>query len=157
MTPEPGPAFAIEDGQTADDGCTVVTIDTASWGPIDSAYIKEEYAPGETYEFFLFRDNEDGFDFAVELYPRYGMGWTGQSGTFPPDCHNVYGICVNLSLDDENRYQADQGEVDIITVANVDGTVSGEIVMTNLTLQPFPGTDATGCYHIDEVSIFVEE
>jgi len=156
MTPEPGPPLVIEEGQTTADGCTIATLNTASWGPIDSAYTTEEYSSGSFHSVYFFLDNEDGFNFNVELWPTHGMGWTGQLGTFPIDCTGI-GICANFSPDDVNHYQAKEGEVDIIALSRAGETASGEIVLTNLTFQPNPGTDAPGCYHIEEVTISVEE
>lgn len=155
-TPEPGPPLVIEEGQTAADGCTIATLDTASWGPIESSYPTVETTSGSFHSYYLFHDNEDGFDFHVELWTTHGFGWTGQLGTFPIDCTGI-GICANFSPDGVNYYRAKEGEVDIIALSRAGETASGEMVLTNLTLQPNPGTDAPGCYHIDEVSISVEE
>lgn len=151
-TPEPLPALVIDDPpQTAADGCTIATLNTESWGNIYTGYT------AGADPFFQIHDTEDGFYFNVELYTVYGAGWTGQTGTFAPDC-GANGICAYLVPDDVNPYLATAGEINIISLSQEGGAIVGpvELTLTNLTLQPVPGTSSSGCYHIDEVVISVD-
>jgi len=151
-TPVPAEPIEISEDQLADDGCPLVTLNTESWGPLYAAYT------AGSDPLYQFHDNVQGFHFNVELYTVYGAGWTGQTGTFEPDC-NSNGICIYLVPDDINSYWATAGEVTISSLAQEDGVLQEpvEIRMSNLTLEPVPGSSSTGCYHVKEVSIEIGE
>ncbi|MCP4417729.1 MAG: hypothetical protein GY805_13985 [Chloroflexi bacterium] len=98
---------------------------------------------------------------SIELYTQYGAGWTGQLGTFTPNC-NGNGICVYLVPNNINSYQAVEGEVEIVTLPEVDDIESSigitstvSIGLNNLTLRPVPGTNAPGCFHVDDTFLVV--
>lgn len=149
-TPIPADPIAITDELV--DGCTLATLNPESWSPLFAAY------NGGSDPFFQFHTNETDFFFNIELYTQYGAGWTGQLGVFPPNC-NSSGICVYLVPDGENPYLATTGEVAIASLAETNGVISGtvEITMTNLTLQPVPGSSSPGCYHVPEVTLAIPE
>ena len=151
-TPVPPDPIVINSDVLADDGCPIVELNTTSWGPLYAAY------NAGSDPFFHFHDNEEGFYFNAEFYTQYGAGWTGELGTFAPDC-NANGICVYLVPDDVNPFWATAGEVTITALEQVDGTISRpvEIEMTNLTMNPVPGSSSEGCFHVDAVSILIEE
>lgn len=83
--------------------------------------------------------------------PVLGASWTGQLGTFTPDC-NGNGLCVYLLPDAVNAYWATAGDMEIVSLEEIDGvlTLPLEINFSNLTLEPVPGSSAPGCYHIDD-------
>jgi hypothetical protein len=151
-TPVPLDPIEINMDELADDGCPMVTLNTGSWAPLHAAYTEG------SDPFYQFHDNEPGFYFNVELYTVYGSGWTGQTGTFKPNC-NSNGICIYLVPDDANPYLATDGEITITSLAQDSGTLQKpvKISMTQLTLKPVPGSSSTGCYHVDEVSIEIGE
>jgi hypothetical protein len=151
-TAVPVAPIEIDMDQLAGDGCPLVTLNAESWAPLHAAYT------ASSDPFYQFHDNESGFYFNVELYTVYGSGWTGQTGTFKPDC-NRNGICVYLVPDDVNPYLATAGEVTITSLGEENGTLKKpvEITMVNLTLKPVPGSKSQGCYHVDEVSINIGE
>lgn len=143
-----GDAIEIDPANVADDGCVVADLNTAVWSPLFAAY----NSGGDP--FYQFHSNEPDFYFNVELYTVFGPSWTGQTGVFPPDC-NGNGICVYLVPDNANVYWATAGEVAINALAEAGGAIVGDVDMrlTNLMLEPVPGTNGTGCFHIDEVTI----
>ena len=153
-TPVPAEPIEIDPDQVADDGCPVAVLNTESWGPMHASY------NAGSDPFFHFHDNENenenGFYFNVELYTAYGAGWTGQTGTFETDCDSN-GICVYLVPDDVNPYLATVGEIAIDSLSQEGGTLLEPVQLTisNLTLQPVPGSSSTGCFHINEVSISI--
>ncbi len=135
---------------TTDDGCTLVKLNPESWSPLYAGFT------GGGDPFFQFHTQEDSFYFNVELYTQYGAGWTGQLGTFAPNCDRN-GICAYLVPDAQNPYLATDGEVEIISLEEVSGVITStvEIELTNLTLQPVPGTNSPGCYHVDDVTLTI--
>jgi len=146
--PEP---MLIHEDQLAEDGCPLVELHPESWSPMHAAY------NGGSDPFFQFHDNEEGFYFNVELYTVYGPGWTGQLGTFDTDC-NANGICVYLVPDDAHPYLATSGEISIGSLGQQAGALQKpvDLVLSNLTLKPVPGSQSEGCFHIEEVSIRIE-
>lgn len=150
-TPLPDPI--VIGGGTADDGCTLVDLNPESWSPLTF-----EYITGADPLFHIFSNDEDIFHFAIELYTVYGPSWTGQTGTFPPDC-NVNGICIYLVPDAVNPYWATDGEVEINELSETGGDIELpiDIRLSGLTFEPVPGSSSTGCYHVDEIEIQVEE
>jgi hypothetical protein len=149
-TPLADPIVILQD-QLAEDGCPRVELDTASWNPMHAAYNTG------SDPFYQFHDNEDGFYFNVELYTVYGPGWTGQLGTFDTDCTRN-GICVYLVPDDEHAYLATEGEITIEDLSQQSGVLQMPVKLTmrNLTLEPVPGSQSEGCYHVEEVEIEIE-
>jgi hypothetical protein len=108
--------------------------------------------------FYQFHDNEDGFYFNVELYTVYGAGWKGQTGSFKTDC-NANGICVYLVPDDKNPYLATAGEIAIDSLSQEGGTLQKPVLigMSNLTFKPVPGSKSEGCFHVENVTIDIED
>ena len=157
-TPVPPTATAtvqpmkIDPTQVALDKCPIVELNIAGWKPLSASY------RGGSDPFYQFHDNEAGFYFNVELYTVYGAGWTGQLGTFKTDCTRN-GICVYLVPDDKNPYLATAGDVTIGSLAQANGSISGTVALTfaQMTMKPVPGSKSTGCYHIDEAVIFIED
>ncbi len=145
-------SIEISTDQLADDGCPLVVLNTDSWAPMSASYNAGDDP------LYQFHDNEEGFYFNVELYTVYGAGWTGQSGTFAVDC-NASGICVYLVVDDVNPYLATAGEIVIDSLSQEGNSLQRpvQISMTNLTMQPTPGSTSPGCFHIDDVSITIED
>lgn len=144
--------FEISEDQFSEEGCSLVSLNTDSWGTLSSSY----NSGGDP--FYQFHDNEEGFYFNVELYTVYGAGWTGQTGTFDIDC-NSNGLCIYLVPNDVNPYLASAGEIAIDSLSQVDGTLQRPvaITMSNLLLEPVPGSGSQGCYYIEQVSIAIEE
>jgi hypothetical protein len=151
-TDEPLDAISIT-GATSADGCTLVDLNPAAWQPLYSAY-KTGSDP-----FFQIHTQEGAgtFYFNMELYTVYGSAWTGQLGTFAPDC-NANGLCVYLVPDAVNPYWVTDGEMEIVALTQVDGAFSSplEINFMDLTLEPVPGSSSTGCYYIEELTVSID-
>lgn len=140
--------ITIMEGETSSDGCTLVELNTQNWGPISKGYT------AGADPFFQLHDNEEGFYFNAELYTVYGLGWTGQTGTFDLDCTNN-GICVYLVPDDINSYLANSGTVQIDSLSQQGGAITGAVNVTfqNASFYPAEGSSGQGCYHINEVQL----
>ena len=102
--------------------CLELEFDPSCWGGIYSAY-----TPGAD-PFYQIHNAENvaaGFYFNIELYTVYGPGWTGQTGTFAPDCENN-GICIYFVHAGKEMYLATGGELTIDFLAEpTAGTTSG--------------------------------
>lgn len=146
-----GDAIEIDPANAADDGCALVDLNTAVWSPLTALF------NSGSDPFYQFHTNEPDFYFNIELYTVFGPSWTGQTGAFPPDC-NGNGICVYLVPDNANQYWATAGEVTINALAQADGAIVGDvdIRLTDLTMEPVPGTNGEGCFYIDEAAIQIE-
>ena len=146
-------AIAISE-EIGPDSCPLVEFNPAAWQPLYSAY----NTGGDP--FFHIHTNEAAgtFYFNLELYTVYGPSWTGQLGTFTPDC-NANGLCVYLVPDAVNPYWVTAGEMEIVALSQVDGVFTAplEINFNGLTLEPVPGSSSTGCYHIESLSVHIEE
>ena len=140
--------ITIMAGETSADGCTLVELNTQNWGPISKGYTSG------ADPFFQLHDNEEGFYFNAELYTVYGPGWTGQTGTFALDC-SKNGICVYLVPDDVNSYLANSGTVQIDSLLQQGGAITGPVDVTfqNASFYPAEGSKGQGCYHINEVQL----
>ncbi len=150
-TPIPPDPIVIGE-ETAVDGCPIVELNPESWNPLYAAY------NATSDPFFHFHSIDEVFYFNVEMYTAYGAAWTGELGTFAPDCNGT-GICVYLVPDNINPYWATAGDIEIVELEQVDGALSElvEINMSNLTMMPVPGSQSTGCYHVEAVSILIGE
>lgn len=151
-TLQPADPIAIG-AETASDGCTVVDLNPEAWQPLFTAYNS-----GSDPFFHVHTQEAAGtFFFSMELYTVYGSGWTGQLGTFSPSC-TANGLCVYLVPDASHAYLATEGELEIVSLSQVDGvfTLPLEIQLRDITLQPAPGSSSTGCYHIESLSIELE-
>ncbi|MQC27030.1 MAG: hypothetical protein DWG76_06250 [Chloroflexi bacterium] len=148
-TEEPAEAIAIG-SEVAEDGCTEVELNPAAWQPLYTAYT----GGGDPFFHIHSQEAAGTFFFNMELYTVYGSSWTGQLGTFTPDC-NANGLCVYLVPDAVNPYWVTEGDMEIVALQQVDGkfTPPTEINFSGLTLDPVPGSSSTGCYHIESLSI----
>ncbi len=146
-----GDAIEINPDEAAEDGCLKVDLNTAVWSPLTALF------NSGSDPFYQFHTNEPDFYFNIELYTVFGPSWTGQTGAFPPDC-NGNGICVYLVPDNANAYWATAGEVTINALSETDGAIVGDvdIRLTDLTMEPVPGTNGEGCFHIDEAAIQIQ-
>ena len=140
--------ITIMESEASADGCTLVELNTQNWGPISKGYTSG------ADPFFQLHDNEEGFYFNAELYTVYGPGWTGQTGTFALDC-SKNGICVYLVPDDVNSYLANSGTVQIDSLLQQGGAITGPVDVTfqNASFYPAEGSKGQGCYHINEVQL----
>ncbi|MCO4769396.1 MAG: hypothetical protein KDA24_05145 [Deltaproteobacteria bacterium] len=129
------------------DGCTVVDLDPSAWNPLYAAY------EGGADPFFHLHSTEDTLFFGAEMYTDYGAGWTGETGTFAPDC-GANGICVYLVPDGLTVTRAVAGSVDVVSLTEVDGTLQrpAELVFRDMT---FEATDAGSdtCFHVEEMTL----
>jgi hypothetical protein len=142
------PGMVIED-TVGPDGCTVVTLDASEWRPLHGSFT------GGADPYFHLHSQEDVLFFGAELYTAYGAGWTGQTGTFAPDC-GTNGICTYLVPDGETVTRAIAGEVDVISLTEVGGQLQrpAEVTFRNMT---FVGTeDDSVCFHVEEVTLAVD-
>jgi hypothetical protein len=151
-TPIPPDPIIINTEETADDGCLLIELNPETWNPLFAAY------NSGSDPFFQIHTQDESFYFNLELYTVYGASWTGQLGSFVPNC-NGNGLCIYIVPDNSNPYWATAGEISINTLEQVDGALifPVEITMNNLTMNPVPGSGSTGCYHIDEIAITIEE
>ncbi len=151
-TPTPLPPALVIGEETAADGCTVATLNPVSWSPLFFTY------NAGSDPFFHIHTNDQGFFFGMELYTVYGPGWKGELGTFATDC-TANGICLYLVPNPPGSYLATKdGSVEITSLSQVDGQVQLpiELKLTNLTFKPVPGGGATGCFHVDELTLKIE-
>jgi hypothetical protein len=151
-TPIPPDPIIINTEETAADGCPLIELNPETWNPLTAAY------NGGSDPFFQFHTQNESFFFNLELYTVYGASWTGQLGSFVPNC-NGNGLCIYILPDNTNPYWATAGEISINALEQVDGTLTFpvEIIMSNLTMNPVPGSQSTGCYNIAEMSVIIEE
>lgn len=138
--------------ETAADGCTLVSLNPAAWSPLYTAY-----NPGSD-PFFHIHTTDEGFFVNLELYTVFGAGWTGETGVFETDC-TANGICVYLVPVPGSPYLASAGEIEITALSQTDDVLDFPIDLSlrDLTFDPVPGSSSTGCYHVEEVRILVEE
>ncbi len=143
------PGLSIHEDEVGPDGCTLVTLDPSAWAPLHGSYT------GGADPFFHLHTNEDVLFFGAELYTEYGAGWTGQTGTFAPDC-GANGLCVYLVPDGQTVTQAVAGDVDVIALEQVGGVLQrpAEVTFRDMT---FVGTDEPDvCFHVEEVTLAVQ-
>jgi len=133
--------------ETGPDGCPVVALEPTVWNPIYAAYV------GGDDPYFHLHSTEDVLYFGAEMYTGYGPGWTGQQGTFDPDCGDN-GICVYLVPDGQTVTRAVAGDVDVVSLTEVGGTLQrpAELVFRDMT---FEGTEEGSdvCFHVEEVTL----
>jgi len=151
-TPIPPEPIVINTEETADDGCPLIELNPETWNPLTATY------NGGSDPYFQFHTQDESFFFSVELYTVYGASWTGQLGSFVPNC-NGNGLCIYIVPDNTNPYWATAGDITINALEQVDGTLTFpvEITMSNLTMNPVPGSSSSGCYHINEMTVTIEE
>ena len=102
-----GRPLTIESDRPGPDGCPTVELDTSGWGALTA-----NWHDGDD-PFFQIHDNEPGFYANLEAYTVWGDDWTGQAGTFAPDCNGT-GLYFWLVPDDEHAFLATAGEVDVV-------------------------------------------
>ena len=138
----------IDDDAPGPDGYPTVRLDSDSWGPIFAGWT------GGSDPFFHLHSQESAFYFSVELYTEYGAGWTGDLGTFAPDC-GANGICVYLASDDFGVFRATAGEVDVVRLSESSGSIDrrAEVHFRDLTLTATDDGGGEGCLHLEEASL----
>jgi hypothetical protein len=153
-TATPPDPIVISTDETAADGCPLIELNPESWQPLFAAY----HGGGDPY-FQFHTQAEESFHFNLEMYTVYGAGWTGQLGSFVPDCSGSNGLCVYIVPDNTNPYWATAGEISINALEQVDGalTFPVDITLSNLTMNPVPGSGSPGCFHIDELAVKIEK
>lgn len=142
------PGLTITDS-VGPDGCPIVDLDPSAWRPLHASFT------GGADPYFHLHSTEDVLFFGAELYTEYGAGWTGQTGTFAPDC-GTNGICVYLVPDGQTVTRATAGFVDVVALTENGGTIQrpAEVVFRELTLV---GTeDPSTCFHVEEVTLAVQ-
>ena len=141
-----GSALEIDAALLGPDGCPTVALDTSNWGSLTASW----HAGDDP--FFQIHDNEAGFYANLEAYTVWGDDWTGQSGTFAPDCNGT-GLCFWLLPDDEHAFLATAGEVDVVELEQSGGGIgpSFEVVLRGLTMTPMHEDPAHACLHMPEV------
>jgi len=138
----------IDDERAGPDGCPTATLDSSTWSPIHASW------NGGADPFFHLHSQESAFYFSVELYTEYGAGWTGDVGTFAPDC-GANGICVYLASDDFGVFRATAGDVDVVTLSHSSGSIDrpAEVHFRDLTLVATEDGGGEGCLHVEEASL----
>lgn len=152
-TATPPDPIVINAEETAADGCPLIELNPESWLPLFAGY------HGGSDPYFQFHTQADEtFHFNLEMYTVYGASWTGQLGNFVPNC-NGNGLCVYIVPDNTNPYWATAGEISINALEQIDGTLTYpvDITLSDLTMEPVPGSGSAGCYHIDELAVKIEE
>ena len=143
------PGLSIDPANLGPDGCPTATLDPSAWGPLYTGY------QGGSDPFFHLHTNEPVLFFAAELYTQWGAGWTGQTGTFAPDC-NGNGICVYFVAEEGQVTMATAGEVDVVSLSQSNGAIQGpvEVGFRDMTFRGINGSQA--CYHVEEITLAVQ-
>lgn len=143
------PGVLIDADSGGPDGCPIVTLDPSAWRPLHGSFT------AGSDPFFHLHSTEDVLFFGAELYTDYGAGWTGQAGTFAPDC-SANGICVYLVPDGHAVTRAVAGDVDVISLSEANGELQrpAEVTFRDMT---FVGTeDPSVCFHVEEVTLALD-
>ncbi len=142
------PGMVIED-ELGPDGCPIVTLDPSQWRPLHGSFT------GGADPYFHLHSQEDVLFFGAEFYTAYGAGWTGEIGTFAPDC-GANGICTYLVPDGETVTRAVAGAVDVIALTEVGGQLQRPAAVTFREMT-FVGTeDDSVCFHVEEVTLAID-